>query len=363
MQQESATLYFTDAGSDKVYSAQLTQAGDLFSVSFQYGRRGSALTAGTKTVYPVPYVNAKKIYDQLVKAKTAKGYTPAESGERYQDTSNAGRTTGLSPQLLNAVEEQELKALIADPGVVAQEKFDGERRILIFSESGVVGTNRNGLVVPISSRLESSILSMFTSPPAGRTVIDGEDLGDAGYAAFDLLELDGQCFRSKPYVDRLVVLERLLMKSDAFLITPVSPTSPEGKRKLLQDLRDQNAEGIVFKHANAAWSAGRPNSGGPALKFKFVASATVRAGNAKDGKRSVEMLVLCENGADVCVGYVTIPANAAIPAPGALIEVEYLYRYSSGGSLFQPVYLRTRPDKQTPDTAASLKVKAEAIAA
>ena len=56
MQDESISLSYKDARSDKVYHAQLRAAGDGFTVDFQYGRRGGTLAAGTKTAEPVDYV-------------------------------------------------------------------------------------------------------------------------------------------------------------------------------------------------------------------------------------------------------------------------------------------------------------------
>jgi bifunctional non-homologous end joining protein LigD len=49
----STTLYFTEGGSDKVYSAEIKPSGSGFVVNFAYGRRGNALTPGSKTSSPV----------------------------------------------------------------------------------------------------------------------------------------------------------------------------------------------------------------------------------------------------------------------------------------------------------------------
>lgn len=358
----STTLFFTEGSSDKVYSAQLEAKSDGWIVNFQYGRRGSSLTAGSKTPEPVAYEKARKIYEKLLAEKASKGYTPCESGERYQSTENAGRTTGLVPQLLNPIEDSQLDTLISDDAWLAQEKYDGERRMAIVSVDGVTGTNRNGLIVPISARLEEALRSIAAVPDAdlsaGRIVLDGEDLGDSGFVPFDLLELNGRDLRAVPYSERLRLLDELLTEADTFIGRPFTYRGTARKRDLLRQLRESNAEGIVFKRSDAPWNAGRPNSGGTALKFKFTASATVVAFPGREGKRSVEMRVLDADGVSlVPVGNVTIPANAAIPAEGELIEVEYLYAYPEG-SLFQPVYLRRRVDQTQPDRRDSLKLKA-----
>jgi bifunctional non-homologous end joining protein LigD len=60
------------------------------------------------------------------------------------------------------------------------------------------------------------------------------------------------------------------------------------------------------------------------------------------------------------VGNVTIPANHALPKVGDLVEVRYLYHYP-GGSLYQPIYLGSRSDKDLPDHLNTLKSKPLAV--
>ena len=69
------TLYYREGTSDKVYQVAIEPAGTRFVVNFAYGRRGTILNTGTKTNVPVDFAAAKRIYDKLVKEKTAKGYS------------------------------------------------------------------------------------------------------------------------------------------------------------------------------------------------------------------------------------------------------------------------------------------------
>ena len=89
--------------------------GEGFVVNFAYGRRGSTMNTGTKTQTPVDYDSAKTIYDKLVREKMAKGYTQGPDGTPYQNTPKEDRVTGLLPQLLNPIDEQEVKRLLKDP--------------------------------------------------------------------------------------------------------------------------------------------------------------------------------------------------------------------------------------------------------
>jgi bifunctional non-homologous end joining protein LigD len=77
--EESIDLYFREGASDKIYLIQLNEEPSGWTVTFQYGRRGKSLTTGTKTKKPVPYMNAKKIYDRIVNQKGDKGYKKKNS--------------------------------------------------------------------------------------------------------------------------------------------------------------------------------------------------------------------------------------------------------------------------------------------
>lgn len=344
------SLYYTEGSSDKVYHIQLEAEPTGFLVNFQYGRRGSALKADTKTKAPIAIADAKKIYDKLVKEKLSKGYTPGESGQAYQSTELAERVTGLVPQLLNPIDEAEAKALLDDPDWGLQEKMDGERR-MVRVNAAVVGSNRKGLAVALPKGLAESLATL-----QGEWVLDAEHIGDELHV-FDVLVADNRPMGQHPYHVRHALLAESLPELAGIHVVPLS-TVTEDKHRTFAEVRDRNGEGVVFKHLASVYSPGRPASGGTQLKFKFQASATVQVLGQTLGKRSVAVGVQGEGGL-VPVGNVTIPANHELPEIGALVEVQYLYAYK-GGSLYQPVYKGLRADMSEPDYVSSLKLKAEA---
>jgi bifunctional non-homologous end joining protein LigD len=124
---------------------------------------------------------------------------------------------------------------------------------------------------------------------------------------------------------------------------------------MFHDIKARGGEGMVFKLVAAPYQEGKSKY---ALKFKFKAMATVQIVGASATKRSVQTGVIAEDGIQF-VGNVTIPVNKEIPSIGEFAEVEYLYAYPNGGSLFQPVYLGPRPDKLEADRYDSLKFKRE----
>ena len=349
MKSEKITLYFKQGSSDKVYNASLEEVGNKrFVVNFAYGRRGATLTTGTKTKTPADYASAKKIYDKLVKSKTSKGYTPGEEGPQYVHTDADTKDTGVQCQLLNFIEESRVAQFIQDDDWWAQEKHDG-KRMLLRKADALTAINRKGLSVGAPDTILTS---------AGNAdqmyLVDGEAVGETLFV-FDLLEIQETDLRSQAYAQRLSHLEELGLSGSIVLVETAK--TQEAKQQLYERLRTSGGEGIVFKKHSATYTAGRPNSGGNQVKFKFYATASVLV-TKRNKKSSVAVAVV--SGKDrVGVGNVTIPPNKDVPAVNAIIEVRYLYAYQ-GGSLYQPTYIGVRDDLSLEDCAISqLKYKRE----
>jgi len=330
---ESTTLYFKEGSSDKVYRVSLEERDGGYVVNFAYGRRGSTLNTGTKTTSPVTSDEAQRIYDKLVKEKMAKGYTSGEDSMAYSDGSR--KVTDIRPQLLNPVDDPE--PLLKHSGFYLQPKHDGKRLLIQKLGEDVTGINRRGIECgfPESIRVSAMVLP-------GSFLIDGEAVGDTLHV-FDILEIDGTDLRAIPYRERLVKLLNLLASGQQTGIQWVETVgAQEPKRRAYDQLRKDNAEGVVFKKIGAPYSPGRPSSGGTQFKYKFVETASVIV-NAINAKRSVAIAVW-DNGRLVSAGNVTIPADQPIPQVGDVAEVRYLYAMAASGSLFQPVFLGTRDD-------------------
>ena len=181
------SLAYKSGNSDKVYHIQLEPKGSGWSVDFQFGRRGATLTAGTKTQTPVSEAEARKIFDKLVAEKMAKGYTTGEAGTPYTGATDK-QVSGVLPQLLNPIEEEQVEALLVNDDWCAQEKFDGRNRLLRIGASQVEGINKLGLVVGIPQPIHDSGLRF------GPGLLAGEEIADTLHV-FDLLELRGRDLR------------------------------------------------------------------------------------------------------------------------------------------------------------------------
>jgi bifunctional non-homologous end joining protein LigD len=350
----NTTLHFREGASDKEYHAAIQQQDDGFIVTFKYGRRGSTLTHGTKTTAPVPLAEAIEIHRKLVASKTAKGYqelgarvsTPAASDipKPRVTTLTQGSDTGIRCQLLNPIDDSELRRMLTNQTHCLQQKHDG-RRVLVRKKDGVItGINRRGLVIELPDAITAAAAAIGPD-----CLIDGEAVGDTLHA-FDLLELDQYTFttytdlRPFSYLDRYRNLLFLLDGSTHRGIEPVrTAITPADKRAMYQTCRALDCEGVVFKDINAPATPGRPNSGGTQLKYKFVASASfiVIGINAK---RSVSLGLYDTTPELVRAGNVTIPPNHEVPAMKDVVEVKYLYAFRESGSVYQPVYAGKRAD-------------------
>lgn len=346
------TLYCREGGSDKVYQTAIEPATNGYIVTFAYGRRGTTLQTGTKTGKPVSLEEAQKIHAKLVLSKLKKGYTQTQDGTPYESTGCEGRDTGIRCQLLNPVEESELPRLLGDHRHVLQEKFDGRRMLVRKQGDEVIGINRRGLEVALPESIATAARRLPND-----CVIDGEAVGDVLHV-FDLLEIQGQDVGELGYLTRFADLRRLLEEENAIQVI-VTATTPGAKRSLYDTMQQRGAEGVVFKDRESPYRPGRPASGGPHLKFKFVTSASFIVAGVNP-RRSIA-LALMDKSKQVAAGNVTIPQNHRIPEVGEVCEVRYLYAFPESGRIYQPVYLGERDDIPATDcTTDQLKYKTTA---
>ena len=364
---EQASLFYREGSSDKVYFASIEAEGNGYAVRFAYGRRGSTLTTGAKTKAPVSREEAQKVFTQLVRSKTDKGYqVDGASSTVIATAAPVELPAGITApprQQLNAITSAEGISFVANPNWCAQPKYDGRCATIVKRGASVVVFNK--LKKPIS--LSPSVEAVLIAAAIDMT-LDCESYSDR-VVAYDCTFFDGASLTTAAYRDRLDALTSAVRSlgdgQDAVRLTETAFSRGE-KETLIAGLRATGREGVVFKSLGAVYNDDRSASGGNALKMKFWRSATVRIASIHPTKRSVGMEMLSPDGAWIGVGSVTVKANLAIPAIGARWEAKYLYAFPNGGSLFQPELLSERTDETTdPDCLMSqleYKVDDEAAA-
>lgn len=354
--ERSYVLDNTSGRHNKTYRVQMIKQGDGWLVNTQHGPIGGALKAGTKTPSPVPYAKAVKAFDSLVKSKVQKsGYEimcrgqDAEQGEPVASITPITRErVDVKVMLLNPIAPQDADPLLDDPAWCVEVKHDGERRLIVIDQDDAYGVNRTGYKVPLAPAIRQAALA---APLRGRTVLDGEDMGDH-VVVFDVLMLDGQDLTHLPLRRRLSYRDAVRARIPGLRYT-LTATSAQDKRAMLLTAQSTQQEGVVLKRLDAPHEAGRPNSGGPALKWKFYESASCRVATINPTKRSVGV-ELFDGGTGQWheAGNVTIPANHEVPSVFDIVEVRYLYA-RRGGALYQPVYLGQRTDLAETDCQLS----------
>lgn len=347
---KNVSFFNKNNGSNKEYHIQMVESGSGFVINFQYGAIGSTLKPGTKTPSgPVSEAEAEKLFAKLVKERLSKGYTQvgeAEASKFSADVVIEKKTHGIFPQLLNAIEEEDVDKYINDDDYVLQPKLDGERRLVKADNGSAIGLNKKGQEINLQESIAQSISK-------GRTV-DGEIIGDTLYL-FDILSLGGTDLRNHTYVERLSILASVPFGENIEIVK--SAFTREEKRKMYNELKAANAEGVVFKLKSAKYTAGRPNSGGSQFKLKFYKEASFIVKDFTKGKRSVGLELIDEKGQRVHIGKCTVPPNKDLPNIGDVVEVRYLYCYR-GGCIFQPVYKDKRNDVDVEECLTSqLKYK------
>jgi len=361
VQTERAELYFRQGSSDKVYHLQLENVEDKWSVEAQWGRRGSALQSDVKA-NGVPYEEAKRVYDRILREKTGKGYQITQANANGDTPISVGlpaskEQSGHVPELLTPIEEPEALLLAQDASWWFQQKFDGRRLAVLKADGNYSGINKLGQVIPLDSRL-SEPLGLVQ---AKAFLADGE-ITDSHFYIWDLLSVNDTDLRTEPYEIRYVHLTRLFRGVHQTLRVCETAMTTKAKRGFVKAMHDANAEGFVCKNRYAAYAGGRA---GQHFKCKFVSTASFIVGpkpdkKADDGHRSIAVYLL-EGKRPRFMGTVGVPERYPLPRAEQVVEVRYLYCHPGPeGKLIQAKYFgKVRDDVQLAEcTVSQLKLKA-----
>ena len=361
MQTERIDLHYQQGSSDKVYHLQLENVEEHWSVNAQWGRRGSSLQSDTKA-RGVPYDEAKRIFDRILREKTGKGYRVAEINGDASPAISVGMPTkefsGHAPELLTPIEEREALDLVPNLSWWFQQKFDG-RRLAVQKQNGEYsGINKLGQIVPIDAQLAASLDLV----EADSFLVDGE-ITDSKFYTWDILTHNGCDLRDQAYEVRYARLTRLFQGVHEVLRVADTAMTPKAKRNLVTRMHEIRAEGFVCKSRNAVYAGGRS---GQHFKCKFLATASFIVGpkpdkKAAEGHRSVAVYAL-DGTRERFMGTVGVPERYRLPKDGEIVEVRYLYCHPGPeGKLIQAKYFgQVRDDVDRIECSVSqLKLKAD----
>ena len=235
-----AVLNYKKGTSDKTYVVEkvaATGSAGLFVVNFAYGRRGSTLRPGTKTKNPVTEAEADKIFEKIVNGQLPEGYvleTGAGDGGGCSFSVEEAVQTRFPVHLLNEITETQALALLQDDDYYAQEKHDGHRTVLVLENDEIYGSNKRALRVGIHGNFSASLAELRDIfGDSGRELkslaLDGEAVGER-FFAFDLLEYNGNDFRTAEFYQRYAGLESLFLDAGENSLLRKRDFKPAGGR-------------------------------------------------------------------------------------------------------------------------------------
>lgn len=332
------SLYFSNIAvggtSDKVYSAQLVKSGNGYVVNYQHAGRGEKLHTGTKTPKPVTIEEASVIFERLMNEKVKKGYLPVTGAQQPVPVAPAIDSvarTKFPVEELAPITEAEAEAYVRSPHYVMEVKFDGERLQIERTAKGYAGFNKLGNSTSIPAEVVAELEERVGHQrlDAHTYLLDGEIVGKH-YFAYDLLMRNGVRLTDRTYKERRLQLRDLLHDVSQHVAVAVVWETTREKRIGLQALRDNNAEGAVFKKLDAPYRPGRNSH----KKLKFWKSCSCKVIRVGDKGHDSATLALLDGKRWVEVGRASTIGKGTVQV-GALVEVEFL-NATAGRRLYQP---------------------------
>lgn len=246
----------------------------------------------------------------------------------------------LRPMLATEVPLEGIEPYVLDDNMVAQQKVDGDRLMVVVEDGRVRALNRDGRLY--SNPVPRKVLRQFEGMP-GTWCFDGELLDELWL--FDLPMAGGDVVApNMPYEFRQSVLERVFASWQPDPVVRLLPTARTqwAKRSLIDQVMSSRHEGIVFRNLSASYLSG-PKRGLGMLKAKHVKTIDcVVTGVRVDGRNNCHVSVF-EQGHLVEVGSCAMLGKPAV-VPGDVVEVKYLYA-DTNRRLVQSAFLRVRDDK------------------
>lgn len=264
----------------------------------------------------------------------------------------------MDPMLARTLNPKDLNAYIKDDAWCVQQKLDGIRILITVQDGQVTGSSRSGRKVELPDEAKAPFEGL-----AGLWRFDGEFVGtgeDGQLWLFDMPNAEGVIDPNDPYDERYAALKAVFVhlgldENPDIHLTHLAST-PDEKLALLEWCKDNNAEGVMFKRLDGKYLSGvrSPDT----LKAKFTETVDcVILEVGREGKESVSVGAF-HNGTLTDIGSVKMTASQGLrkACVGDVIEVRYLYVQSENMRLYQPVFLKFRPDR-TPESCTTDQLK------
>lgn len=217
------------------------------------------------------------------------------------------------------------------------QKLDGHRLLITKGiESSSKGFNRAFEQREIPKHLSDQ----FNRFP-GAWTFDGE-LIDNTYYIFDCLQYPGESLLRHPYHQRHELLRRVF-EAGTWANMVCVPLHVEDKWEFFNYCRDNNFEGVVFKHLERPYGQNRTKN---QYKYKFthtIDCVIIDRGN--EGKDNFTLGIYDGDKLIECGKVSALTGDGPSAKVGDVVEVTCLYT-TQGSRLYQPVTPKLRSDKR-----------------
>lgn len=255
-----------------------------------------------------------------------------------------------------------------------EQKLDGQRMVILISNGVINGLGRDGQVVNVPDSIAYNFEHIAFTTPAQVQVedtlkrrveevetypsweFDGE-LVNGTYWMFDMPMMNGLPLKRSPYRVRRDVLERLFGKWSPVNIE-LAPSAKPGKaaQAMFDRCEQENAEGVVFKHADSKYMYDTRSKSDLKWKFTETVDAVIRGTYRQGKQQSITVGLLKPDGTWTDTGC-KIPMELVDKLEvDQVVEIQYLYSVD-GEAMFQPQFKGVRTDKAPEEcTVDQLKI-------
>lgn len=253
----------------------------------------------------------------------------------------------MRPMLADSADVHELDSYIADVKWWIEQKFDGQRMLVVIDNGEIKVLNRQGM--PKVTNLHPAIVDQFADFTTGQWVFDGELL-DGCLQVFDMPQAGGLVAPDTRFAERRIALEALLEQGvwtpdPAYVQLTHCAKTTDDKAKLAKIAQDDQCEGVMLKHVDGAYQPAKRSRRMLKCKFTHDLDAIITA-VGHDGKDNAVLSLLDpEAGKVVEIGRASTIGKKPTPAVGDVWLVTYLYFTDADRRLYQPRLVSKRTDK------------------
>jgi len=218
----------------------------------------------------------------------------------------------------------------------AQELFAGKRVLVHKRHHTVTATDKLGAPCAIPASVADMVGKLH-----GDCTLDGKLCADL-YHAFDMLWNEGRDYRDQPYGRRLCALWAHVGNRVGSVRVVPTVKGMRDVRKFYADLKERNAEGMVFRDLCMPHTAGIEHK--TLFAFRITAIAQCVVAGVADRTLSVMLIYDDCPSKGLEMARVPVPPDQPVPDVGAVVDIRYDHLPDKGSMFKDAAYVGVRTD-------------------